>query len=181
MSSRERRRRPRACCEPIEPPAPSTLDPARITIVGQRVEVRAGVPTDDGRERPLVHRGHLAHGVHAAIVELRGGDHTDTPQPFDRQRMQERQLAFGFDHEQAVGLADSARHLGEKFRPGDPDGDRQTHLVGDSKAEPFRDDPGCAHERHSPPTSRNASSIDIGSTIGVVSSKIAYTALLAST
>ncbi len=40
---------------------------------------------------------------------------------------------------------------------------------------------GVPTSRHSPATSRKASSIDIGSTIGVVSSKIAYTALLAST
>ena len=88
-----------------------------------------GVPTDDRRERPLVHRRHLPDGVHTPVVQLRGGDDADAPQPFDRQRVQERQLPVGFDDEQTVGLADTARHFGEELRPGDADGDRQADLL----------------------------------------------------
>ena len=95
--------------------------------------------------------------------------------------MQELELAVGRHDEQPVGLRDAARDLGEELRPRDADRDRQPDLAR-ARARRSRTaiSSGVPAIRRSPRTSRNASSIEIPSTSGVVSPKISNTALLAS-
>ena len=61
------------------------------------------------------------------LAELSRGHLADAPETFDRQRVEKRQLAVGRHDEQAVGLGDAARHLGEELRPGHAHRDRQAH------------------------------------------------------
>ena len=50
---------------------------------------------------------------------------SDAPQPLDGQRVEERELAVGWHHEQTVGFGDTARDLGEELGAGHPDRDRE--------------------------------------------------------
>ena len=77
----------------------------------------------------LVEPGDLAHGLDSALAELRGRHPPHAPEPLDRKRMQERQLAFGRHDEQTVGLGDAARDLREELRPRDAHGQREPDLL----------------------------------------------------
>ena len=148
----------------------------------QRVQMAAGARPDDRSERLLRHRGHVGDGAHTTLVELRPGDRTDAPEALDGQRVKELEFTVGLDDQQSVGLADAARHLGQEFRSGDTDRDRQTDLGGHALAKPLGDlTRACRRSARDRSTSMNASSIDMPSTSGDVSLKMAYTALLAST
>jgi hypothetical protein len=72
-------------------------------------------------------------------VELGGGDPSDAPEPFDRQRVEEVQLAVGRHHQQPVGLGHAAGHLGEELGPCHPDRDRQADLLEDVAPQPHGD------------------------------------------
>ena len=82
----------------------------------------------------------------AEPVQLLGGHGTDPPQPFDRQREQERLLPLGFDHEQPVGLADRAGDLGEELGPRDPDRDGESDLRTNPLTQSHRDLLGRARD-----------------------------------
>ena len=97
-------------------------------------------------------------------------DRPDAPQPLDRQRVQERELAVGRHHQQPVGLGHAAGHLGQELGAGHPDGDGQADLLAHRCAAAGRDRARASPDtRRSPPTSRNASSIESRSTTGAVS------------
>jgi hypothetical protein len=53
--------------------------------------------------------------------------------------MEKRQLAVGRDDEQAVGLRDAARDLGEELRSRDPDCDRQADPCAHVAPQPHGD------------------------------------------
>ena len=156
----------------------------------QRVEGRGCGPAcgggDPTRGRASTREGvlelrEIAHGGDAAVVQLRRGLRTDAPQSLDPQGMQERELAIGWHHEQAVGLGDTARNLGEELGARHSHGDAQAHLVEDvARAARSRCRWAYPTMRRRPPTSRNASSMDRPSTSGVVFAKTSNTALLAS-
>ena len=74
----------------------------------------------------------------------------DAPEPLDRQRMEEGELAVGRHHEQTVGLRHATRHLGEELRPGHPDGDRQTDLLENLASQPHCDLGGGARDPSQP-------------------------------
>src|SRR5207247_4559857 len=74
---------------------PARLYTPRLTAVGERIQLAAGRPAEDGDEDALGDVRHLADGRNPELVQLVGGDDADTPEPFDRQRMQKRQLAVG--------------------------------------------------------------------------------------
>ena len=93
--------------------------------------------------------------------------------------MQERQLTIDRDDQQTVRFRDRARHLGQELGPGHAHGDGQADLLEDLSAEANRDLRGRPEIFRSPPTSRNASSIDSPSTNGVVSLNTSNIALLA--
>ena len=76
-------------------------------------------------------------------------------------------------------MATRAGDLGQELRPRDADGDRQPDLLAHSRRSRPAISAGVPAIRRIPRTSRNASSIDIPSTTGAVSSKTANTALLA--
>ena len=130
--------------------------------------------------RPLGKACHLADGGEAAGVQLGRRLGPDAPEPLDGQRVEERGLAVGRHHQQAVGLGAGARHLGEELRAGDADGDGEAHLVAHGRGAAGRRSRRGAGVRRRPPTSRNASSMEMPSTSGVVRSNTANTARLAS-
>ena len=115
-------------------------------------------------------RGGLPDRPHARGVQLARGRRPDAPQPLDRQRMQELELALGRHDEQAVGLGRAARDLREDLRPRDADAERQPGLLAHLAAQPRGDLGRRAAPRRV--TSRNASSIDRGSTTGAQRRKI---------
>ncbi len=108
--------------------AAARLDRPGIAIVRERVQVTAGGPAEQPDERRLGELRDVADASDAARAELRGRRGTDAPQPFDRKRMEERELAVRRNDEQAVGLRHAACHLGEELGARDPDRDRKAHL-----------------------------------------------------
>ena len=136
---------------------------------------------EDRHERRLLEPRDVGDSVDAAVVQLRGGLDADSPQPLDRQRVEEGELTIGLHDEQAVGLGDPARDLREELGARDADRDRQPDALEDLLPQPDRDLASvCPETRRRPPTSRNASSIEMPSTSGVVSLNTSNTALLAS-
>jgi hypothetical protein len=93
--------------------------------------------------------------------------------------VQERQFPVGRDDQQAVGLGDLAGHLRQELGAGHADRDGQADPPAYLLAQPPGDALGRAGDLASPPTSRNASSIEMPSTSGVVERKTSKTALLA--
>ena len=84
----------------------------QVVVVCQRVEMAAPVRAEDRHERRLLESRDVGDRVDAAVVQLRRGLDADSPQPLDRQRVEEvRGIAIGFDHEQPVGLRNAARDL----------------------------------------------------------------------
>ena len=110
--------------------APGGVDRARVEPARQRVEVPARGPADDRDEARLAERRGIGHRADAERVQLGRGDLADAPEPLDGQRLQERALAVRRHEQQAIGLGDPARDLGEELRARDPHRDRQPDLVG---------------------------------------------------
>jgi hypothetical protein len=155
-------------------------DPPRVAIVGERVEMPARRAAEHGDQVALGERRHLPDHRQPAGVQLAGRDRPDAPQPLDRQWVQELQLLPGGDDQQPVRLRDRAGDLGEVLGRRHADGDRQPTS---SRTRMRNRSAICSGEpaiRRMPRTSRNASSIEMPSTSGVVSLKISNTALLAS-
>ena len=124
---------------PDRAPAPTDRHAARIAVVRERVEVPPGPAAEQGDEQRLVELRDLADGADAAAVELLAGHRPDAPEPLDRQRVEERELAVGRHDEQPVRLGDAARDLGQELRPRNSDGDRQADLLEHAAAQPARD------------------------------------------
>ena len=82
--------------------------------------------------------------VSPRCVELLGGDPADAPEPLDRQRVEELELAVGRHHEQPVGLGHAAGHLGQELGPRHADGDRQPDPLEHLAPQPrSRSPPAC--------------------------------------
>ena len=94
--------------------------------------------------------------------------------------MEKRELAGDRHEQEAVGLGDRARNLGQVLRPGDADRDRQPDPLPDLAPEPDGDLSRRPGDAAKTPDVEKASSIESPSTSGVVSSKTLYSALLAS-
>ena len=124
-AGRRRRRRPSARCEPIERAATADLRPAAGRGCARARAGAARTPGRASRRAPPRSSAATSPTVRdAALAQLVGGDRPDAPQPLDRQRVEEVELAVGRHDEQPVGLGDAARDLGEELRAGDADGDR---------------------------------------------------------
>ena len=112
-----------------------TCDRPRVAVVGERVQVAARRRGRASRRaRP---RGAARPAPTVAIpraCELRGRHRPDAPEPLDRQRVEEVELAVRRHDEQAVGLRHAARDLGEELRPRDADRDRQADLLAAPRA-----------------------------------------------
>ena len=83
--------------------------------------------------------GHLADRGDAAVAQLRGRDRPHAPEPLDRERVEEGQLAVGWHDEQSVRLGHATRHLGEELGPGHADRYGQADPVLDLTPQPRRD------------------------------------------
>ena len=105
------------------------VDPARVAVVRERVQLAPRRAAEQLHERRLGELRDLADRVDPARVQLRRRLRPDAPQPLDRQRVEEVELAVGRDDEQPVGLGDAARDLGEELRARDADRDRQPDLA----------------------------------------------------
>ena len=88
--------------------------------------------------------GKLADGGDADAAKPGSGRRADPPDPLDRKRVQKGELALGRDEEQPVGLGDCAGDLGEVFRAGDADGEREPEPLAGGAAEADGDLPGRA-------------------------------------
>ena len=180
-ASGDRRPRPSARCEPIERRRRPTC-----TGRGSRLWARACRCRPAARPSIETSAASASPATSPTVViprscSLSGGDRADAPQPLDRQRVQEGELAVGRHHQQAVGLGHAAGHLGQELRPGDADGDRQPDLLAHLAAQPHGDLASAGRRSGAGrATSRNASSIERPSTSGVVSANTSNTALLAS-
>ena len=143
--------RPSAHCDPIE-----RRRRRRTTGRGSRLCASAWSCRPDAR--PSIQTS-AASGMPATwptvVIPRRRSfsavDRPDAPEPLDRQRVEELELAVGGDDEQAVRLRDAARHLCEELRARDPDRDRQPDLLEDGAAEADGDLAGrsrrCARAR----------------------------------
>ena len=143
------------------PPA-ADLHRSGVEVVRERVQVPARRLAE--HRRRAASRPSVATSPTVSMPRARSLFDVIGPTPQSRsigKRMQEVQLAFGFDDEQPVGLGDTARDLGEELRAGDADGDRQAdprdHVLAQADRDLAR---VCPRPGPSPPTSRNASSID---------------------
>ena len=118
--------RPSARCEPIERRRRADAAPAGGRGCGR---ARAGGgPTPARASRPARPRRAAATSPTVPDAAVRAASPAvigpDAPQPLDRQRVEEVELAIGRHDQQAVGLAHAARHLGEELGAGHADGDR---------------------------------------------------------
>ena len=68
-----------------------------------RTDTTPGAPDRGKAVVTVAELGHLADGRDPPGVELRRGHAADTPEPLDRQQMQEGQFTAGGHEEQAVG------------------------------------------------------------------------------
>ena len=127
------------------PPAADLHAPA-IAVVRQRVELAARRPAEHRHERVLRELGDLADRPDPSRPQLLGGHRADAPEPLDRQRVEEGQLAVGRHDEEAVRLRDPARHLRQELRPGDADGDGKPDPLADVPAQPHGDLRGGARQ-----------------------------------
>ena len=115
--------------------------------------------------------------VMPASVELLRGLPPDAPEPLDRERMEERALLVGRNHQQPVGLRSRARRpwRGTWCGPRRPrSGGRPASAT--ARRSCIAISVGVPDTRRSPPTSRNASSIESPSTSGVVFANTSNTA-----
>src|SRR5581483_4649634 len=104
-------RAPERALRPDRAPPAADPDGTRVAVVRQRVHVPAGGAAEQPDERLLRQVCDLGDGRHADGAELRGGRGADAPEPLDRQRPEEGELAPRRDDEQPVRLGDAARDL----------------------------------------------------------------------
>ena len=172
------RRRTCARGRPTSPGRPSWTGSAS-TPRARRDERRRRACRTGGRRRPAAApRGRRSCGRRSRPGRC-AGPLADAPQPRDRQRREERRLLARRHDDQAVRLAQVRRDLGHELRRRDADRGGQPDLVADLVLDPARDRRAVAEQvRTTPVTSRNASSIEIGSTSGVNRRRTAITSRL---
>ena len=66
-----------------------------------------------------------------SVSELVRRDRAHAPEPLDRQRVEELELAVRRNDQEAVRLGDAARHLREELRPRHADRDREADALAD--------------------------------------------------
>jgi hypothetical protein len=93
------------------------------------MEVPTRRATEERHERGLGEPGDLADVRDPDTAQLLGRDRPDSPEPLDRQRMEERELVLRRHQEQPVRFRHAARDLREELRPCDPDRDRQADFL----------------------------------------------------
>ena len=168
---------------PDRAPPHARPHPSRVTVVRERVQLAARRPAERSRSaspRPAARPGRRWSIADCAQL-LRGHLHRP-PRALDRQRKKEVQLSVGGTTQQPVGLGGWAGDLREELGPGDP-----TEIARPTSRQHSRYEAGMAislggprRPARRPPTSRNASSMEMPSTSGVVSAKMPKTARLAS-
>ena len=139
--------------------------------MGEGVDMMAGCPAEHPNQRALAKLCYLPHARDEPVAELGCGDGPDAPQPFDRERVQELQLGVGRHDQQAV--------LARNLVLATPTVTGRPTFSRTSRRNCAAISVGVPEISRSPPTSRNASSIDSPSTKGVVSLNTSNNALLA--
>ena len=118
------------------PPSPPPPHAAELDVVGDRVDVPARRLAERGHQLRLAQLRRLADGLQPERVQLARRRRPDAPDPLDRQREEELELALGLHDEQPVGLRGPARDLGQDLRPGDADAERQPGVLAHLPAQP---------------------------------------------
>ena len=96
-------------------------DRARIVVARERVQPRAERISERACERRFRQRGQLADRRHGETLEAFERGRTHAPEARDRERREEVALGSGRDDDEAVGLGEVARELGEELGGGDTD------------------------------------------------------------
>lgn len=115
-------------------------------------EVVPGARTQHRHQRRFGNPGDFADRGDPYRVQLLRRLRANSPEPFDRQWVEEGEFGAGADDQQAVRLADAAGDLGQEFGASDADRDRKadpfadcvTELLGDLGRR-ARDPPQSAH------------------------------------
>ncbi len=89
------------------------------------------MPTEAPHQQGRLERSQVADGPDSVVLECMARLGPDTPQAPDGQRRQEGGFVARRDDDQAVGLAQLGGDLGHQLGRRDPDGSRQSDLVGD--------------------------------------------------
>ena len=87
---------------------------------------------DEGR---LVERRQVGNPLQSVSPKFGRGHRADTPQNFDRQRVEKRRFATWFHHDQSIGLRHRTGNLGQVFGSCHADAEGQTDLGGNPCAE----------------------------------------------
>ncbi len=106
---------PSARCAPIERRRRPTCTGRGSLVVGQRVQVPPGRRAEHRHQRRSAPARRSRRRVDAALVQLGRRHRADAPQPLDRQRVQERQLALGGTSSSPSGLATPLATLARNF------------------------------------------------------------------
>ncbi len=130
--------------------SPADLDRPGVAVVRQRVQVAARGAAEDRDQGVFVEPGDVGDRRERPFAELLRRDLPDTPQPLDRQRVQEPELVVDRDDEQAVGLRHAARHLRQELRARDADGHRDPDALTDLRAQACGDLSGRAGDPPQP-------------------------------
>ena len=139
MTSCALRRPAEGALRPDRASAAPDVHPPRIAIVGERVQLAPGRLSEPPDQERLGELGDLADDGDSPFMELPRRHRADTPDPLDGEWVEERQLPVRRHHEQAVGLGDGARHLGEELGARNPDRDRQADLLEHLAPQPHGD------------------------------------------
>ena len=152
-------------------------DPPRVATPGELAQVGGGRLAERGPQHPGRRLGHVADRGQPQPAQRLGRLLPHAPQRVDRQRVEELEHPVARDDQEAVGLGAGRAELGDELGRRHPDRAGQALLLGRSAGGSARRSAragrAAAGRR---PTSRNASSLDSGSTSGVTSRKIAMTA-----
>ena len=132
-------RRPERVLRADRAPPPAPLHASRVAVVRERVQVPARRPAEHLDEHRLLEPCDLGDRGDPVAAKLLARDRPDAPEPLDRERVEEIELAVRRHHEQAVGLADRARDLREELRARHADGDRQADLLAHLAPQPLGD------------------------------------------
>jgi len=115
----------------------------------------------------------VAYGARAQLMEPLGSLRTGAEEALDRQRRQKGDDLVRRDDDEPARLLQVGRDLRDELARRDADRGGDALLVGDLVLDLARDRLAVAERRALPVTSRNASSIESGSTWSVTRSRIA--------
>ena len=104
------------------------LHPTLVVVGGERADLSAERASEQRLQRAVGRRGQLADGADASLGEALTRDRPDAPDQPDRKRVEERALVGWMHDDEAVGLGNLRRDLGEVLGTRGADRDGQPDL-----------------------------------------------------